>query len=585
MPAAPPVVLTAFSGEQPRVIPRLMPETAAQSARDVRLDDGGLTPMRSSAVAVTGIPLSWKSIYNYLGTWIGWDNVVNAAPGPIAEDRLYYTGDGVPKMRIGSTIYPLAVPFPLDPLTAAITVAGAGDIVSRQYAYTYVTDFGEESEPSAISNAIDWKPTATVTLSGFLAAPAGRAISLQRIYRTQTGSTGTGLYFIAERPASNANFVDNLAVTAIAEPCPSISYNAPPDDLEGLIALPNGMMAAFVGKKLYFSEQYRPHAWPEKYILTMDYKIVGLGAMNVSIVVATEGQPYLVSGNLPENMTSQKIEQNLPCINKRSIVDLGYAIAYGSNEGIVVARADGSIGIASANIFDRDGWFELNPDTMIAAQLNGRYVSFYDRLDPQGTRERGALLLDLANPNFLARTATYARAVMYDIGKSALFYAPFDAGEVRQMDAPSASRLRLYWKSKEFVLPYPENYGAFIVDTVDDLVPLDEDAYQAQVAVAQAVNAVLIAAGSIGGDIAATPIGVYSVDGDSLTEMPRRPGETMTVGIYADKKLVAGVGVVNRAVRLPSGFRARTWEVDIYTDQRIYRMTMAKTMDDLKRQP
>ena len=119
---------------------------------------------------------------------------------------------------------------------------------------------------------------------------------------------------------------------------PSLSYNTPPDELEGLIALPNGMMAAYVGKKLYFSVPYQPHAWPEKYVLTVEHEIMGLGAMGTSIVVTTEAHPYLVSGSTPESMVSQKIEQNLACINKRSVVDLGYAIAYASNNGLVVAR-------------------------------------------------------------------------------------------------------------------------------------------------------------------------------------------------------------------------------------------------------
>jgi hypothetical protein len=64
---------------------------------------------------------------------------------------------------------------------------------------------------------------------GIQAAPAGRNITKQRFYRSQSGSVGTDFYFIAERTACNANFVDTVAPDAFAEPLPSRHYNAPPD--------------------------------------------------------------------------------------------------------------------------------------------------------------------------------------------------------------------------------------------------------------------------------------------------------------------------------------------------------------------
>jgi hypothetical protein len=652
MPAAPPIILTAFTGEQPRILPRLMPETAAQSARDVRLDDGGLTPMRQPSldVAVTG-SINWKTIYKYNNAWIGWDNVVHAAPGPIAEDRLYYTGDGKPKIRIGAQVYDLGIARPTGALVCS-PAGGSGDVTTRVYSYTFVSALGEESEPAPASLPVNWMPGMTVTLSGFAAPPTDPAPTSvrfpykQRIYRSQSGQSGTGLYLIAERTASNGNYADNNAVSAIAEPCPSVTWSAPPDDLEGLIVLPNGMMAAFGGavpiggkkKKLYFCEPYRPHAWPEKYSLTFEHEVMGLGAMAMAIIVATDAHPYMVSGTLPENMTSQKIEQLLPCINKRSVVDLGYAVAWGSNEGIVMATATGAINIASNAIFNRDGWLELRPQQMIAAQINGRYVAFYDYFPQDEVEEKGALLLDLANPNFLIRSDIFARAAVYSVEDSALYYAPVGVAEIWRFDSPFARRKRLYWKSKEFVLPYSENYGAIVIDTLDDFLPLDQEAEDAEEEERQETNLDWIQdqypSGeyiSLDGDLASTPIGygylapittppaevraeqfinVAPLASDKLLPMPRRSGGaqtligafaqtaaavpsslpkaeggTLTVGVWADKKLVAAIGVANKAVRLPSGFKARTWEIDVLTDQRIDRITMAKTMDDLKRQP
>jgi hypothetical protein len=656
MPAAPPITIAAFQGEQPRVIPRLMPDTAAQSAVDSRLDDGGLTPFRESVV-ITSLPDSGQhTIYFFQSTWLSWPGEVDVAPGPVAADRIYYTGDGPPKMRVGtgtSDVYSLAVPRPSNPpspasgsllatLTGPAATAGA-DIQSRLYIYTFVTDINgvrEESEPSLVSNSVDWQTPRTVTLTN-LQVNATRGINARRIYRLQTGSAGSYYYFVKEIDNTVTTYIDDTPIDASAEPCPSISYNAPPSNLLGLTAMPAGMMAAFTGKKLYFCEPWRPHAWPEKYVLTTDYDIVALGAMGMSLLVTTKGQPYLVSGTRPDAMAMQKIEQNLPCINSRSMVDLGYAVAFASNEGLVVARADGSISLATSNIFNRRDWEELTPTGMIGAQFNGRYVAFYNTLLDDGTRDTGALFVDLAGASFLIRSDSDSQAAWYDLSTSSLYYVPLGKAQIRQIDAPGALPKFLYWKSKEFVLPYPENYGAFMIDGIVTPEEIDPDKLATQIAAIVAANKLLIEARyttddvphqliSIGGDINSflwsdwsappppippAPGGVYNrtalnprnpmlpgevaVNGDVLTPLPRGarqstdsgestagPGDTtVTVGIYADKQKVFSVTQANKAVRLPSGFRARTWEMDVYTNGRVHKITMTKTMDDLKRTP
>ena len=69
------------------------------------------------------------------------------------------------------------------------------------------------------------------------ATPAGRAITKQRIYRSQSSNqAGTDLFLIAERAAGTGNFVDIYGPTEFAEALPSKDYNPPPDDLAGLVA-------------------------------------------------------------------------------------------------------------------------------------------------------------------------------------------------------------------------------------------------------------------------------------------------------------------------------------------------------------
>lgn len=576
------IKLAAFTGEQPRVIPRLMPDNAAQSAIDCRLDDGGLTPMRRPAqIAPTNLPMA-KTIFRHGDDWLAWDKVVHAVQGPVAQDRLYITGDGVPKLIVGGNEYPLAVPRPVGALTATLQGVGTGDVTTRLYVYTWVTSLGEESEPCPVSNEVDWQPGQTVVLSGFAAAPSGRAIAQQRIYRSQTSSSGTYFYLIAERAASSADFTDNIAVDALQEPLPSAHWNAPPDALEGLTALPNGMMAGFVGRDLYFCEPWRPHAWPERYALTTDTPIVGLGAMGTSILVMTEGQPYLVDGTAPEAMTMVKVEQNLPCINKRGIVDLGYAIAYPSHDGLVVARADGGFSLATANIFSPEGWQRLSPKTMIGSQLQGRYVAFYDAFTAEAQRLAGALLIDLAGQAFLIRVSARATAAFHDLATGGLYYQAHGTPYIWRLDAPEAAlRSMLYWKSKEFVLPAPENFGAVRIDATADTSALDVSEENEALA---AANAAMIAAGSVGGDLAGSLVGATTLAGDFLHPLMKSTA-TLSVTIFADGKPVATKSRVNRIERLPGGFTARRWEIDVYGDVPIEQIVMASTVDELEMVP
>jgi ribosomal protein S11 len=119
--------LMQFSGEIPRLLPRLLPDTGSQFAENVRLDDGGLTPVRGLRFEHAFDPSDdHATIYKFGETWLSWATAVNAAPGPVATDRLYYTGDGVPKMRVGTDVYNLKVQYPTAALTA--TVGGTNEV-------------------------------------------------------------------------------------------------------------------------------------------------------------------------------------------------------------------------------------------------------------------------------------------------------------------------------------------------------------------------------------------------------------------------------------------------------------------------
>jgi hypothetical protein len=573
--------LTGFLGEQPKIIPRLLPASGAQAAFNARLEDGALSPQRKALLVETLSDADRVTIYRHGEDWLSWTTDVDAAPGPVASDRLYFTGDGVPKMLAGGTEYDLALDGPSGALTATLGSSGTGDVITRLYVYTWVTDFGEESEPSPASAPIDWQNGHTVTLSGFGATPSGRNITKQRIYRSQTGQSGTYFYLIAERAAATGDFTDDVAVDGFQEPLPSADWNPPPDGLTGLVAMPNGMMAGFSGKDLYFCEPWRPHAWPEKYVLTTDFPIVALGAVGPALVVLTTANPYLVVGTNPSAMRMDKIEQNRPCINKRAVADLGYAICYPSNDALVAIDGTGSVQVISATLFGRYEWEVLSPTTMVGAQYGGRYVAFYDTVDVDGADLEGAIFVNVGQNEFLGRARQTAQAAYYDVPESALYYVPVGSSAIYRFDAPEGVRDTLYWRSKQFWFGAPTNFGAIRIDADITLTPEELANLAAQIEDIEATNAALIAAGGVLGALGDAPIGTLTFGGTNLVTPPGMGG-TVEVGVIANGVRIAAVGQPNEALRLPGGFTAETWEVDVSSSLRVTNIVMAETMDELK---
>lgn len=571
--------LAQFSGEIPKLITRLLPDSAAQIARNVRLDDGGLTPVRKSAEVTTFELTDIKTIYKWGSTWLAWDKVVHAVPGPVATDRLYYTGDGAPKMRVGSTVYDLAVPYPTTALTATVTGSGSGDVTTRLYAYTWVTQWGEESEPCPISADVNWQAGQTVTLSGFAdhtLLPA-RGITKQRIYRSQSSSqSGTDLFLIEERAATTANYVDTHAPDDFQEAIPSKDYNQPPADLAGLIAMPNGMMVGFSGKQLCFCEPYKPHAWPEKYRLTAAFEIVGLGGYGTTVVAGTKGYPYVASGNAPEAMVEEKIEVNLPCINGRGLVDLGYSVAYPSNDGLVVVSSGGAT-VATDSLFTRADWQKLNPATLVSGQFAGRYFTSYSYTEIDGeTIYSGTNIIDLTGQQpFVIQAGFKADAFYYDLPSGLLYY--LIGKTVYEYDALGQTNEIMTWRSKKVVSSQPVTFGAILVDSGVLYTPEQKKARDDEIAAIVAHNTPILEGGT-GAEIDGAAMDALSVGGDELLRIP--PDKWIAVRVYADGELVRTVTQLDKVARI-KGRHARVWEVEVNGTAEVEQVMLATTAREL----
>lgn len=396
------------------------------------------------------------------------------------------------------------------------------------YAYTYVTSLDEESQPSLVSAGISWSPGQVVRLSGIAAPPAGRGINRIRIYRTQTADSGqTDLYYIGEITASQVLFDDNPETVPLQEAIGTVDFDPPPAALRGIIAHPGGIMAGFVGKEIFFCEPYKPHAWPSKYALAVDFPVVGLASIGTAIAVLTTGNPYLITGSHPDSFRMERVEVNYPCVAARSIVDMGYFAAYASTTGLVTISASEGAKLISEQLFTPRQWAEMARATFICSQHEGRYVISHD---PWGDDERRqCTIIDLAGRDpFVVGTTWQPLAYYFAIGSGELYFL-HKSRAIFEFDSVVGDFDRMVWKSKQFVLNNPTMFSCIMID------------------------------------------------GEKIEKNGK-----LAVRVYADGRLVDTIGRANEVVRLRDvNGLARIWEVEVTGNFQVNAIWLATSPEEI----
>ena len=431
------VTLNKFGGRTPIVLdPAFLPDGKSQDAYDCRFDQHGLTPYFTDAFQETPTRAGTKvTIFRYYNSATGneffftWLTDVDAVTAPLPNDsyiRVFYAEQGVFKVtdktlfNQGGTDYPMAFKYPSPPAPGTAPVISGTPSGSpptseetRAYVYTYVNGYGAEGPPSNASNLLDIFDGNPVSVSNMEAGPTDPNgyynIITKRIYRINQASSGTAEYqFVAEVPVATTTYSDTVLDADLGEVMMSLEWDGPPLGIQGIIALPNGFLAGFVDNILCFSVPYYPHAWPASYQMAVDRKIVALGAYGATVVIVTEGQPYLVVGNDPSNMVMEKMDIGFSCMSKRGLIHVGDIVAYPSPEGLVVIGPQAH-DVVTRTILTRDQWINgYNPATISAYYWEGKYIGFYESGSYQG-----GFIYDFKTGDFLDLDF-YATAGYYD---------------------------------------------------------------------------------------------------------------------------------------------------------------------------
>ena len=193
------LTIKAFRGAVPRTSERLLPPNFASEAVNVKITSGRIDPLRGLLLAHTSLAQEIGTIWRYRFTrqdrsksdyWFTFPGDVDVVPSLIANDldgRVYWTSDEhEPRMSVhaqavsGPGPYPAAwyaLGLPLPTVAPSVSVSGgAVPVVSRSYAYTFVTALGEESGPSPASALVSGNASGTWSLSNLQTAPPNTGV-------------------------------------------------------------------------------------------------------------------------------------------------------------------------------------------------------------------------------------------------------------------------------------------------------------------------------------------------------------------------------------------------------------------------
>jgi hypothetical protein len=455
--------------------------------------------------------------------------------------------------------------------SSTLTDTGTGVLTSRSYVYTWISAYGEESAPSepTVFNGWSGDPWVIKVTAPDSSITTNRNITTVRIYRTITGASGAATYFqVADLPISQtvyADTVDDVTVSGNNQ-LQSTYWTPPPSNLEGIIMMPNGIMAGWKSNEVWFSEPYRPHAWPVSYVVNTEYPIVGLGVMGQTLIACTTTYPYAITGINPASMSMSRIASLEPCLSRGSIVSSIEGVLYASPNGLVLA-APGVAIVITRQMITRDQWLNLlNVSTLRATKFNNAYYCW-------GATRPGAFQKDaFQNTAFVQvdYTGSYNGALI-----------DFNNQRVGWNSLTSDSAVTNLWAD-----PWTGEIFIFRNGQVlwfDVSVDRTHGAYKWRSKVMEMPNKRNLEAMRVWFTVPSGITSLNPVQNTSQNQPTLASDQWGLVRIYADGNLVMTreLRTSGEFFRMPSGFRSTYWQIEIEARVTIWSVEAATTAKEL----
>ena len=413
----------------------------------------------------------------------------------------------------------------------------------RSYIYTFVNELGEESAPSDPSEVFDVDIDSPATIQAIIPAlEDGFKVESIRIYRgvptagnlgtpgqldTKTASGGQGPFYQAVE--STFLFVGEVPFT---EGILTFTDDPPPECLKNLIMTENGTLVGSEGKNVWFSEPWRFHAWSCH--LNLDYGVEALGFQDGLIYVATNSYPYIIRQDYGEEDCKccrdvTMITTKAPITCKRSMVKTPQGFIWATLTGLVKVSGP-MLRVDTHNYMAEDDWAKYFPHKIYGEYWKGLYFGFNGSKgfiwDVTDGAHSDQFLGDSTKLVELSLTPDTVYATDQDE-----LYMSFD-GDIYRWDS-SDTFMPYLWRSQINVEGGLRNYSAMKVVFKDWL-------------------------------------------------RTRKAPNPVNIRFYADDKLVFTRQVnCSRPFRLPKGFDALNFQIEISGIEEVMEVHMATSMQEL----
>lgn len=503
----PPLDLNNFKGIIPRTPDTMLPPNAAVVAENIDFSSGQLQSLKAD-FKLRDLAMAAQSVFSTDGLrFYAWPGDVDAVQSPLqsgpANDLLYYTTGtdfrvtrlslapqsggapassfrvGVPRPTVAAKITvvhptpPSAPSVTVDPLPAdtyadrlkaaqaTANAAFAGSVKTttetRAYVYTYANVYNEEGPPSApvtvdvkaqTVNNVTTYSTVNVEVM-FDGSGEYVLVNSARLYRAAVSDQYLFVMAIAGTSGPQVA-ADTVPPGALNETLSNIDAYPPPVNLQGLMNVGNGILAAWRGRELWFSDAYRPWSWPPSYMKTVGYAIVGAIPNSTGAVVTTVGKPSIFTGTSPDAMQEIPLDIAQPGVSKWSICMLNGSAVYASRDGIVgIAGLQPDMSM-SARFFTRKEWraryaaglatmqFAYYDGQLVVFSRTGAFTAFMVQLE-----EAGGAMTELPDWKATSAATVVASDQLYTLYGTGLYQ--FGGG----------ADLPLRWRSGDIVLASP----------------------------------------------------------------------------------------------------------------------------------
>lgn len=231
-------------------------------------------------------------------------------------------------------------------------------------------------------------------------------LASKRIYRLAVGDNYSSYKYLDAIDITETTYDDSTDDDDLGELCPSLNtddggasdedWDSPPQNLQGIVYLGNGIIVGFVGKDIYACVPYRPWAWPIAYINSTPDDIVDITPVGEgTAIVSTEKGHHVLTGTSSASLTlGSLMSERRPNLSKRGTVSYGGGVIYPATDGLRIINSEGTNQLLTQNYYDVKTWKSLYPATMHGIIHDNKYFGFY-----QSGSIEGGIVVDLISGN------------------------------------------------------------------------------------------------------------------------------------------------------------------------------------------